>query len=158
MPVHGAAAVSARTISAKVLIFAATTPYSPRLNLALVVAVELRLCCWPGGYGDTKTIGCQVGLAGENLEQMLFFYYFISFLLLCFVADEEQRKSEGADSSGCRAGHKIDSTFARWCFLLLVASAACCCCMPRPLLLLLLLLQVGLAAARLWASCRSFCC
>ena len=59
---HGAAsdaAASARTIGAMVLIFAATTPYSSRLNLALVVAVELRLRCWPGGYGDTKTTGCQ---------------------------------------------------------------------------------------------------
>ena len=53
------AAASARTIGAKVLIFAATRPYSSRLNLALVVAVELRLRCWPGGYGDTKkTTGC----------------------------------------------------------------------------------------------------
>ena len=57
-----AAAASARAPAAKVLIFAATTPRSSRLNLALVVAVEQRLRCWRGGYGDTKTTGCQVGL------------------------------------------------------------------------------------------------
>ena len=76
-----AAAATARTISAKVLIFAAATPYSSRLNLALVVAVELRLRCWPGGYGDTKTTGCQVGLAGENLEQELCLIFSLHLLL-----------------------------------------------------------------------------
>ena len=47
----GAAAASARTIAAKVLIFAATTPSSSRLNIALVVAVgaetaETALLAW----------------------------------------------------------------------------------------------------------------
>ena len=67
---YGAAAASARTVGANVLIFAATTPYSSRFNLALVVAVELRLRCWPGGYGDTKTTGCQVSLEQEKLCQI----------------------------------------------------------------------------------------
>ena len=49
---------NARTIGAKVLKFAATTPYSSRLNLALVVAVELILRCSPRGYEETKTTGC----------------------------------------------------------------------------------------------------
>ena len=62
-----------------------------------------------------------------------------------------QRKNEGADSSGCRAAHKIDRISACWCFMLRVASAACCSCMPR---LLLLLLQVCPAAVRLWPSCK----
>ena len=35
---------------------------SSKLNSALVVAVELRLRCWRGGYGDTNTKGCQIGL------------------------------------------------------------------------------------------------
>ena len=67
-------------MSAEVLIFAATTPYLSRLNLALVVAVQLRLHCWPGGYGDTKTTGFQVGLAGENLEQELCLIFSVSFV------------------------------------------------------------------------------
>ena len=99
---HGAAsdaAASARTIGAMVLIFAATTPYSSRLNLALVVAVELRLRCWRGGCGDTKTTGCQVGLAGENLEQELLSDFFISFVVLLGRGRRGQRKNEGADSS-----------------------------------------------------------
>ena len=93
MLVHSAAVASARTISAKVVIFAATTPYSSRLNLALVVAVELRLRCWPGGYGDTKTTGCQVGLAGENLEeQELCLTFSFPLLLYCLVAGEEDNE------------------------------------------------------------------
>ena len=43
----GAAAASARNLAAKVLVYATTTPCS-RLNLALVVAVELSQSCWPG--------------------------------------------------------------------------------------------------------------
>ena len=79
---QGAAAASAPTISAEVLIFAATTPYSSRLNLAFIVALELRLRCWPGGYGDTKATGCPVGLAGETCEQELCLIFFIPFLVV----------------------------------------------------------------------------
>ena len=89
LPVHGAAVASAANISAKVLILPATSPYSPRLNLALVVAVGLSLRCWPGGCGDTKTTGCQAGLAGENLEQELCLIFSFHLLLYCLVADEE---------------------------------------------------------------------
>ena len=88
---HGAAAASARSISAKVLIFAATTPYSSRLNLALAVAVELRLRCWPGGCGDTNTTGCEVGLAGENLEDLCLIFS-CHLLLYCLVADKEDNE------------------------------------------------------------------
>ena len=52
-------AASARTLAAKVLIFAATTPCS-WLNRALVVVVELSLRCWPSVYGDRRTTGCQM--------------------------------------------------------------------------------------------------
>ena len=44
-----------------------------------VVAVQLRLRCWPGGNGDMKSPGCQVGLAGENLEQELCLIFYVSF-------------------------------------------------------------------------------
>ena len=101
------APASARTIGAKVLI-AAATPCSSRLNLALVVAMELRLRCWPGGCGDTKTTECQVGFrqalagttvytsAGENLEQELcspdFFFHQI-FVVLLGCGRRGQRKN-----------------------------------------------------------------
>ena len=97
-----AAAARARTPAAKVLIFAGTTPSSSRLNLALVVAVELRLRCWRGGYGDTKTTGCQVGLRqaltwacssiyiGRREFGTSFVCFF--FFMFCLVADEDNEK------------------------------------------------------------------
>ena len=63
-------------------------------NLALVFPVELRLRCWPGGCGDTKTTGCQIGSAGENLEQEKLCVIFPSHLLFCLVADEEDNNEK----------------------------------------------------------------
>ena len=131
---HGAAAASARTINAKVLIFAGTTPYSSQLNPALVVAVEQRLRCWPGGYGDTKTTGCQFGLAGENLEQELCLIF--SFhLLFCLVADEEDsEKMRVLIPAGAaqRTRYRTSLLVGAFCWVLLLqlAAAAClgCCC------------------------------
>ena len=154
-------AARARTIGAKVLIFAATTPYSPRLKLALVVPVVLRLWCWPGGYlrrYEDVRMPSRFGRREFGTRALSDFFYFM-YLLFCLVTGRiGQRKNEGADSSGCRAAHRIDRNSACWCFLL-VTSAACCCCMLRLLpllllLLLLLLLQVGPAAARLCPSCK----
>ena len=78
--------------------------------------------------------GCQVGLAGENLERELCFFHFI-FVALLGRGRRRQRKNEGADSSGCRAAHKIYTALllvgAFCCLLLLqLADAAClgCCC------------------------------
>ena len=69
----GAAAASARTLAAKVLIFAATTPCS-RLNLALVVAVcgaeTALLAWWLRRYEDDR-MPSRFASAGENLEQEL---------------------------------------------------------------------------------------
>ena len=92
MPVHGTAAASARTTGANVLIFADSTPYSSRLDLALVVAVELGLRYWPGDYGDTNPTGFQVGCAGENLELELCSIFSFHFVLYCVVADEEDNE------------------------------------------------------------------
>ena len=88
----GNAAASTRTISAKVLIFVATTPYSSRLNLALEGSVELRLRCWPRGYGDKKATGCQVVLVGKNFEQELCLILSFHLLLYCLVADGEDNE------------------------------------------------------------------
>ena len=68
-------------------------------NLALVFPVELRLRCWPGGCGDTKTTGCQIGSAGENLEQEKLCVIFPSHLLFCLVADEEDNNEKMRQSS-----------------------------------------------------------
>ena len=110
---------------------------------------ETALLAW--WLGDTKTTGCQVGLAAENLEQEPFLIFSFHLVVLLGRGRRGQRKNAGTDSSGCRSAHKIDRTSACWWFLLLVASAAFYCCMPR-LLPLLPLLQVGLAAARLRSS------
>ena len=165
----GDAVASARTLAAKVLIFAATTPCS-RLNFALVIAVELSLRCWPDGHGDTKTTGRQVGLrvaltwgytvymsAAENLEQELCLFFLIQFHLFVVLLGRGRRgqrkrswrscRCGGADSSGAEE-RRIDQTSVCWCLVLLVASsAACCCCLLLP--------QHAVAAA---AAGRSFCC
>ena len=43
--------------------------------------------------GDTKTTGCQVGLAGENLKQEeLCLIFSFHLLLYCLVANEEENE------------------------------------------------------------------
>ena len=106
----------------KVLIFAATTAYSSRLNLALVAAVELRLRCWPGGYGDTSKyedyrMPSRFGQRALGTRAVCFF---VSFVVLLGRGRRGQLESEGADSSGCRKAHKIDRTPACWCILLIL--------------------------------------
>ena len=143
----GAAAANAGTPAAKVLIFAATIPCSSRLDLALAVFLELRLCCWRGSYGCAKTTGCQVGLhqtlalgySSIYVDRGEFGTRYLSvFNLICFCSAWPRTKRTrkkcgrsfsyaGADSRGWREAQDR-SGFCCILVLLLVASAAACCC------------------------------
>ena len=94
----------------QVLILSSTTPYPSRMTPALVVAMELRLRCWPGDCGDTNTTGFDRREFGTRA-----LFSFHHFMVLLGVGRRGQRDNEGADSSWCQAPH----------FCLLVLSAPC---------------------------------